>query len=257
MTDALVEKKVINENVVALALNRPSKRNALNINLLEELHGHLEDKNVKKYRILFLSAEGPIFSSGLDLDEATDETKIEKSAALLNKVYLSLYKRKQITVSLLQGSAFAGGLGLALATDFIIAEEHCLFGFPETKRGLIPAQILPLLTKLIAPNYVKELLLLGENISATKAKQIGLIFDVAKGQELYQSGLALSKMILKSAPIALSTTKALIQEESGDIPKNLENSLKDHVAMRKSEEAKEGFRAFIEKRPPNWESLLT
>lgn len=237
-----------------LTLNRPEKRNALNIALLTELCQHLEtiQKDPSK-RVLILNGTGPIFCTGLDLEEALDGSKAEESAIILTRTLSTLLHMPCMTIAALHGAAYAGGVGLAAACDFSIASEDLQMGFPEVHRGLIPAVIGILLHRQIPFRSLRELFYLGETLDAKRAQSLGLLNDVVSPATLFDSALALAQKLLKGAPQALKETKRLLTDLSyPHWDKDLDIAISYHQKARRSPEAEEGMRAFKEKRRPVW-----
>lgn len=233
--------------VFRITLNRPEKRNALNSALLRELLDALDQ--AASARVLILSGAGKVFCAGMDLTEA--DTK--ELPDLLAQVFSKLYRLPCITVALVQGAALGGGAGLIGACDIVIADEKAKFGFPEVKRGLVPAQVLTFLIRQVGQRRLRELVLLGDLIDASVAKEYGLVTRVASDLALEAERVVASA--LEAAPVAAKETKRLIDESypasfDEDLKRGLERFKKESV----SEEAKEGVRAFVEQRMPKWQN---
>ncbi|MFQ5729178.1 MAG: enoyl-CoA hydratase/isomerase family protein [Waddliaceae bacterium] len=241
--------------VTELTLNRPEKRNALSIELMARLCKALEEvQEDPSQRVIIIRGEGPVFCSGLDLSEARDPEKTEQSgnqvATMLKTVYLS----PLVTIAAVQGAALAGGAGLMSACDFVIAAEDTLFGYPETRRGLVAAQVMAFLTRQLRQRDVRELLLFGEFVDASKALSIGLINRAVPQEQLLKEAYRHAKRVIKGAPQAITPTKKILDEMyPSDFTHDINTALKYHQMMRESDEAKEGIAAFLEKRRPDWE----
>lgn len=233
--------------VLILSLNRPDKRNALNIPLVESLLDTIE--GVKDKRVLILKGEGPVFCSGLDLQEAADKAVAEHSSLSIARLLNALSSTPLITIAAVHGAAVAGGAGLMAACDFVLADSKTLFGFPEVRRGLVAAQVLPFLKRQLKERDLRQLLLLGELIDAERALEIGLINRIVDQEKLLEEALRLSASILQCAPNALAETKLMLE---GSTSEELKKALEIHRIARTSDEAQEGISAFLEHRPPNW-----
>ncbi len=158
-----------------------------------------------------------------------------------------------ITIAAVHGAALGGGAGLACACDLAIAEPGTTFGFPETRRGLVAAQIMPFLIRLFSSRVLNELLFLGETINTERALEIGLINKIATTHSVFAEALKFVDSIVLGAPQATANTKKLIRElEPVDFAKGFELGLTMHREGRQSKESKEGMQAFLEKRPPYW-----
>jgi len=231
--------------VVRIELNRPEKRNALNVQLLEELSAAVE--KAAKARVVVFSGAGKVFCSGMDLEE----THYQKLPLMISEVFQLIYKLPCITIAAVQGAALAGGAGLMGACDIVIAETNTKFGFPEVKRGLVPAQVMTFLSRQIGQRNLRELVLLGEMIDAPTAKEYGLINQITS--DLDAEVEKIIQNALEAAPHAVMQTKALIDSS---YPTRLEEDLAHAVNLFQhlcsTKETQEGMSAFKEKRKPQW-----
>lgn len=240
--------------ISAITLNRPEKRNALNIQLLEDFLIVLSEiENNPKNRIVIIQGAGPVFCAGMDLLEISDPETAHYTSLKIAQILTRLYETPLITIAAVHGAAIAGGAGLMTACDLALAAENTQIGYPETRRGLIAAQVMTFLHRQLRQKEWKELLLTGESIEATRALHIGLINRVVPYQNLLEETMKIAHTILKGAPEATKQTKKLIDNL---YPISFENELnfllKEHQKARSSEEAAEGIKAFLEKREPNW-----
>lgn len=243
--------------ITIITLNRPDKRNALNLELIKSLQQVVKDtENIKKQKVLILRGAGDAFSTGLDLKEAADPTLIEETAQALATLFLTLSNSFLISIAAIHGMALAGGAGIAFACDFIIAANETLIGFPEVRRGLVPALVMAMLQRQFSERILKELFLLGEPIRAERAYTLNLIHKLTEKDDLLKESLATASSIVKAAPFALMRTKRLLHELH---PRTLEADMEDglicHKQVRAHIEAKEGIQAFLEHREPRWEHL--
>ena len=242
-------------DVAVLSLNRPEKRNALNIPLLEALCRGIEDAHMHNARVIVLRGEGPVFCAGLDLTEAADATKAHASAQGVAQMLETVSQSRAVTIAAVHGAAIAGGAGLMSACDLVVAEANAKIGYPEVRRGLVAGLVMTFLRRQLRERDARELLLLGEIIDAQRAKEIGLVNRVAPDGAALDAALELANTILKGAPGALAHTKHMLSELW---PKPLENdlawALNQHKAVRASREAREGIAAYNEKRKPNWDT---
>lgn len=253
MSNQYITVKSIDEDVVQVTLNRPEKCNALNLVLMEEVSAAFEGFQDSSYRVAILAAEGPAFCTGLDLKEAENEGTIEKVAQHVARLLKAVYTSKLITIAMVQGDALAGGAGLVAACDYALIAKGACMGFPETRRGLIAAQVATLLCRQMRLRDVRELLLLGEPVSSEKAVQMGLVNRQVDGKELFSEALKVAKIILLGAPEATRDTKLLVDSLiPASFFDDLEIALSFYHTARHSDEAKEGLKAFFEKRQPQW-----
>lgn len=255
MTGLVLVKNVTPE-IIVMTLNRPEKRNALNVALMQEFLTHLDvaEKNLQT-RILIIRGAGTLFSAGLDLEEARNPTLTESLWENVSQVLQRILHSPLVTIALAHGSAIAGGAGLLAACDFTIGTPQMKIGFPEIKRGLLPALISTLLVRQIGWRNLRELFLLGDMITGTRAAEIGLLNQVVPEDELETAGFRLVEQILEGAPLAIRLTKKLLNAlHSKDLKEEIALAQKFQMEARNSPEVMEGIRAFQENRKPQWTS---
>lgn len=245
--------------VAVLTLNRPKKRNALSRDLISELGDTLSRiETDTTIRAVVLTGVDPVFCAGMDLQEASESgtgseaerlavSDVQSLADLIDQVH----KLPLATIAAVNGDALAGGAGLATACDFVIAAEQARFGYPEVRRGLVPAVIMHELVRQVGDRHARTLLLTGEPIAASEAERWGLVTRVVTTSSCLHEAIALGHAVVASAPKALVTTKRLLDEATGR-PLSLRGAAAVTAAVRVSEEAGEGMRAFLEKRPAAW-----
>jgi methylglutaconyl-CoA hydratase len=244
----------IKTGVTSITLNRPEKRNALNIPMLEVLCAAIEDVSARKeQRALVIRGAGPVFCAGLDLKEAGDPAMSGRSAALVRRMLESVYHCPCVTIALVHGAAIAGGAGLMAACDIAIATTESKFGFPEVHRGLVAGLIMTFLRRQLHERHARELLLLGDIIDTERAKEMGLINRTVLSDGLDEALEAVVVQVRKAPPGAIADTKAFFDQLwHHPLTEDLDGAHDVHVKMRASEEAQEGMQAFLEKRKPKW-----
>jgi methylglutaconyl-CoA hydratase len=237
-----------------LILNRPNKRNALSIDLMKSLcEGIEESQSLPDQRVIILKGAGAVFSAGLDLEEAGNIALEESSALMVAKTLKTIYECPLVTIATVHGAALAGGAGLVCACDLAIAESSAIFGFPETRRGLVAAQIMPFVQRLVPFRLLNELIFLGDPIDAKRAYEIGLINKVSITYNGLCDALKYAESIIRGAPKATTKAKKLIQQlDTIDLYSGLKKGFELHHEVRQDNESIEGMRAFLEKRLPNW-----
>jgi methylglutaconyl-CoA hydratase len=245
--------------VVVLTLNRPERRNALSGPLIDALSEALHRAELEPaVRAVVITGAGSVFCAGLDLKEielrSTDDgeraavAQVQSVADLLMQVH----QMSKPTIAALNGSALAGGAGLATACDFVIAVEGARIGYPEIRRGLVAAMVMHDLVRQVGERRARFLLLTGRTITGAEAAEWGLINHVVAGEHCLEEAIAWGEMMLESAPGAIATAKRLIAEASGR-PRDLRGAAAITAQVRVSEEAQEGILAFLEKRKPVWD----
>lgn len=241
--------------VTTLTLNRPDKRNALNAALLTTLCAAIAaTESDSTQRVLVLRGAGPVFCSGLDLAEAAQPGHASTSADLVAQTLRALATTRLMTIAAVQGAAIAGGAGLMSTCDFAIATRDAKFGYPEVRRGLVPALIMTFLRRQLRERDIRELLLLGKVFDANHALAIGLVNRLVSDEAaLGTETTTLISSLLQGAPDAQAETKKLLGELwHSTVAVDLARAHAHHLAARNSAEAREGVSAFLEKRAPNW-----
>jgi enoyl-CoA hydratase/carnithine racemase len=252
MNDDLVILNRHSEDYVTCILNRPEKRNALSIELMQQLCAQMEAIAADpKVRVLALRGNGPVFSAGLDLSEVMNREYWEESAGMVKKTLSTLYMLPVATVAMVHGLAMGGGAGLVAACDFAVADNKATIGFPELRRGLVAAQVMSILVRKLALTNVRYLLLTGETVSASHALRMGLFHHVG---DLEIETRKIVAQVLRGAPRALATTKRLLDQlYAHSLKEDIDLCMERHLQARGGEEAQEGICAFLEKRAPAWD----
>jgi len=253
--DNLVIEHQPQPGLTVLALNRPDKRNALNIPMLEALCAAVgRVAETPGQRALIIRGEGPVFCAGLDLAEARDTATSTRSGALVRELLERVYACPCVTLAAVHGAALAGGAGLMTACDIAIATMDAKLGFPEVQRGLVAGLVMTFLRRQVSERHARELLLLGEIVEAERAAEIGLINRAVPTDLLDVAVDRCIDKVLKAPPGAIQETKTLFDALwHHPIAGDFEMAHEVHARMRESDEAKEGMAAFVEKRKPHWE----
>ena len=252
MSVVLIEKQA--PQITVVTLNRPERRNALTIELLNELIAAIKVASDEPHeRVLILRGAGAAFCTGLDLKEAADQRKAHMTAEMVAKTLITLSQANLITIAAVHGAAVAGGAGLMSACDFVVAAEGTKIGYPEVRRGLVAGLVMTFLRRQLGERNTRELLLGSELIDAQRAREIGLINRVVPPDQVMNEAQKFADSVLQGAPAALLQTKKLIEELwSSSVNDDVDLALKYHMQARESNEAREGIAAFNEKRKPNW-----
>lgn len=260
MTDTLVTREDFGP-IAVLTLNRPASRNALSRALVAELGDRLDAMAAEPMlRVVIVAANGPTFCAGMDLKEAAAEPRspgaeqvaINDTRAIADMID-RLHKFPRPTIAAVQGDALAGGAGLALACDFVLMAGEASIAFPEVKRGLVAAIIMHDLVRHVGDRRARDLLLTGRAISSAEAESWGLINRaVGEAASVRDEAMILARILLTSAPMAVTTTKRLLNE-AARVPTDLRGAAAISGAVRVSEEAGEGMAAFFAKRKAAWD----
>ena len=234
----IVEKE---GNVLTLSLNNVEKRNALTSEMMGALSAILEDvNNYDNLRVIVIRGSGSVFCSGADINTWNPEE--------LQELLFSLSDCSIPTVAHVHGICFGGGMGLASACDFVIAEKGTKFGFPEVKIGMIPAVISPYVSRKISIGRMRELFITGESFGVSRAYDFGFLYSL-------ESDITnLIHKIKEGAPLAQSFIKKLLSDEVDiDYIKERDSHLAELITqIREGSEGQEGIAAFMQKRSPSW-----
>lgn len=245
--------------LAVLKLCRPERRNALSRSLMAELADQLQQAVLNRsVRGIVITGEGPTFCAGMDLKEAAalpDGPEAEATAVAdarsLSDLIDQIHRCPKITVAALNGDALGGGAGLAMACDFVVANDLARVGYPEVRVGMVAAIVMHDLVRLVGLRRARTLLLTGQSISAGEAERWGLVSRVVSPATCLDAAASLALSLLGSSPNAVATTKRLL-DEATHYPSDLRGSAAISASIRVSDEAREGILAFLEKRPPGW-----
>ena len=239
---------------VLITLNRADKRNALSRGLIEALADSFQRaRNDESVRCVILSGAGPVFCAGMDLSELQEsltapkeQSPIWDDALRLPKLYDLIYTLPKPTIAAVNGSAVAGGAGLVTVCDLAVSVAEARFGYPEVRRGLVAAMVMPHLLRHVGERMARYLLLTGEVIDAAEAVRAGLINEVVPVGQLLDRAMALSKSLAEGGPEALARTKTFLHQFSRQ-SLSVEEAAKGSASPRLSQECQEGLRAFFAK----------
>ncbi len=204
--------------ITTITLNRPSQRNALNSEMIDELRGVIEQMrdNTATRAIIFTGAS-KVFSIGADMDMLAhigETFTPEQTRAEISKwraTFDALETLPQMTIAAINGLAYGGGLVLALACDFRLASVRTIFGLPEIKMGMVLALGgTQRLTRLIGVSAAKEMILRGRNVTALDAQRMGLIHRVSEPGDLMGLARSWAERSSHYSPRALALAKQLI-----------------------------------------------
>jgi enoyl-CoA hydratase len=257
--------------IATFTLNRPAARNALTPELVCRLADALVDFLADpQLRVGILTGAGDkAFCSGGDLGAmlplltgdrpARDEwdRRVLEEPLVMAASSLRDHPIDKPLIAAINGACLAGGMEMALGTDLRICAEHAILGLPEVRRGVIPfAGSLVRLPRQVSYCHAMELLLVGEPVTAAHAHRLGLVNEVVPAAQVLPRAQALARRIAANAPLAVQAVKRTVRDTSG-VPLaeayKVENEAK-HLVMN-SEDAREGPRAFMEKREPNYRGV--
>jgi methylglutaconyl-CoA hydratase len=262
MSTSVVDIKITGP-IGTIVLNRPGRRNALSRAMLEQLAQALGDLHLeKRVRAVVLTGAGSAFCAGMDLNEmqATaalpDHEKQQDwgdTADEYREVVTQMMELPKPIIASVNGPAVAGGAGLVLASDIVVACPAAQFGLPEPRRGIVAGVVAPLLAFRAGGSTAARLLLTSSLFPAEEAYRLGIYHELIDEPRLWARCVQLGEECAAGAPEALQLTKRLLYETIGE---QLSTQLSVGAAMsatsRTTEAAQEGLTAFVEKRPPEW-----
>jgi methylglutaconyl-CoA hydratase len=244
-----------------LILNRPEKRNALTRDMLDQFCQSIDQlQRHDNLRVLIVQAAGSVFCAGMDLaqmqarshDPGREEQWRADSESYYNAI-VSLLDCQIPTIAALPGPAIAGGLGLALACDIVIAADSAVFALPEPKRGIVAAMVTPLLLRRTSPSRAGYVLLAGQSIPAAQALTMGLCDVVVDGADIETTINNMVESVLEGSPQALAMTKQFLYSIGNiGLREALDRAIQVSADARWTTDAREGLGAFLEKRKPAW-----
>ncbi len=249
---------MLSEGVATITLNQPETRNALSPELLGELRAALEQARAdQRARVVVLASSDPrVFCSGGNLAAFTGEqSQIHKhlSNDLFPSVFRLLGELGKPSICAASGHVLAGGLGLALACDLVIAREGVRFGTPEINVGLFPFMIMALIYRNVPRKRANELLLLGEQISAQEALVIGIVNRVVAAEQFDAAVGDLAARLAAKSPLMMRLGKDAIFRQQDMAFADALDYLRAQLSLAlATEDAREGVSAFFEKREAEW-----
>lgn len=245
--------------VERVTLNRPDVRNAFNEHVIADLTAWAARAHADtSLRVVVIAGAGKVFSAGADAAwmakmagySHDDNLQDARKAA---EMFLAINTVPAIVIGRIQGAALGGGSGLAAVCDIVVTESDALFGFTETKLGILPAMISPYVLQKIGASAARDLFLTGRRFDAAKAKEIGLVHEVVAPGELDAAVDRYIAESLSAAPTAVARAKRLIPHVLGKQPVDVIGITAEAIAaQRVSPEGQEGLKAFLDKRTPSW-----
>jgi methylglutaconyl-CoA hydratase len=250
--------------VERVTLNRPDVRNAFNEDVIVELHAWaMRAREDEQLRVVVFAGAGKVFSAGADASWMAKMAGYSHHANVRDaragaEMFLAINTVPAIVIGRVHGAALGGGSGLAAVCDIVVAEDSAIFGFTETKLGILPAMISPYVLQKIGASAARDLFLTGRRFDAKKAKEIGLVHEVVPAAELDAVVDRFVTEALSASPTAVARSKALIQKVLGQSPADVMSITADAIAaQRVSPEGQEGLKAFLEKRTPAWTTKVS
>ncbi len=248
-----------NDSIAAVTLNRPDRLNALIHTMIREMHVALADAaEDDSVRALILRGAGRAFCSGDDMRDMIDmqrplptQGKEDFRPEGYHSLVIALRELRKPTIACVHGYALGAGFELAIACDFVVAEENAKFGMVLMTRGMVGGTYL--LPRMVGLRRAIELVLLGETFDARRAESLGLINRIVSADKLEQETLALAARLAEAPTAAVGIAKAAIH-------RGLDMSLREGMEYQglaltlsiMTDDYREGVLAFLEKRKPRY-----
>lgn len=239
--------------ILTIRLNRPNDRNAVNAALAAGVSAALDRLDDEPgLRVGVLTGNGPGFSAGMDL-----KALLRNESPMTHRGFAGIVRKppRKPLIAAVEGFALAGGLEIAMSCDLIVAARGAKMGVPEVKRGLVAAAGgLMRLPRRIPYHAAMYLAITGASFTAERAYELGLVSELCEPGTAYESAMALAQVVTRNAPLAVQASKEIVRDAL-DLDEAGGWELQDRVAHAPlySEDAKEGARAFVEKREPVWQ----
>src|SRR3990172_2764814 len=262
MASGVVDVRVTGA-VGTILLNRQERRNALSRAMVAELQQALEDLHLeKRVRAVVLTGAGTAFCSGLDVHEMQSladlpseqkEQQWGDAVDAYRELVVQMIEFPKPIIASVNGPAVAGGAGLVLASDIVVAGDAAQFGLPDARRGVVAGVVGPLLAFRVGAGPAARLLLTAALYPAQEAFRLGIYHEMIDTNRLWARAAALGEECAAGAPEAVQLTKRLLYETVGEqLATQLSVGAAISATSQTTDAAREGLAAFVEKRPPQW-----
>jgi len=251
--------RVDEKKIARITLNRPGKHNAMSVLMMSEITAVFDEiERNKEIRAVVMRGAGKSFCAGADLKwmqsnlDKTREQRIAESQRL-SVLLTTIDQSSKLVIAALNGSSFAGGIGLMCACDIVISVDTARFALTETRLGLVPANITPYVLRKIGPANTRRVVLNACMFDASTAEKMGFVDVVVSADELDNAIDNELTQVLSCAPQAIARTKQMLAAlDKGEVD-NIEDYLIGQLADAwEGNEAQQGIRAFFAKQPPPW-----
>lgn len=242
--------------VAQITLNRPTKRNALDADLVEALsQTFVKISHDSSIRLVVLRGKGDCFCAGADLRwfnalQHGTTLELETAAHQFAKMLQHLTNLPQPTITLIQGAVAGGGMGLIAASDIAIATDDSHFSFSEVRLGILPALIAPYIINAVGIRAAKRYFLSGERFTANTALELGFVHELVAPAYLQDYSQEFVGNMLKCAPNAQIQAKKLLSQCQPYSKEILDITIQALVNAIQSSEARRGLEAFLSKQKP-------
>lgn len=237
-----------------ITLNRPEVRNAISSTLVLEVYDHLAAAQADPaVRCIVLTGAGKGFCAGADLKNPPGEASPHGRVVTYPELLTAIWEGEKPVIAMINGAAFAGGLGMVAAADIVFTAEDALFSFSEVKIGVIPAIIAVVCLRKLGQHHGMRLIVTGKRFDGREAVEYGLAHEAVPAAELRAAVEKEIAAICEGGPNAVVECKKLVRKVA-ELPmqEGFEVTQEWSRRMFQTEEAAEGMAAFREKRKPSW-----
>lgn len=241
----------ITGHMATCTLTRPEKHNSLNKTLINQLQKTITQlDNDPNIALIVLTAEGPTFCAGADLQDMKDALYAspvdnQVDALQLDQCLNTLWHTQTPTLAIVQGNAYGGGCGLICCCDMVIAADTATFCFSEVTLGLIPAMISPYVIHTLGASAARYYFLSAQPFDAIRAQHLGMIHQVVKPEQLAEASETLQQKILNTPTHALTACKEQINSITSLHP-NAKTSSERIATLRMTKETQQLLKQFLE-----------
>src|SRR6266536_3815393 len=244
--------------IATITFNRPEKRNALSMQMIEEIIAALGEVEKSDALVVIVTGAGKAFCAGMDLEELKSLTS--KSAAdntadsqRMARFFRAIYEFPKPTIAAVNGAAMAGGAGIATMCDFTLALAEATFGYTEVRIGFVPAIVSAVLVWQVGHKVARDLLLTGRIFDATEAHRFGLVNEIVPAERLMTRIRELAGQLTENSPSSVRATKRLINGFiSSQLDQQIAQAVEDNARIRTTQDFREGITSFLDKRKPRW-----
>jgi len=210
-------KLAFDGRIATITFSRPEKRNALSVQMIEEIMAALAEVEKSEALVLIVTGAGKAFCAGMDLEELkslTSKTPSENvtDSDRMARFFRAIYEFPKPTIAAVNGAAMAGGAGIATMCDFTLALAEATFGYTEVRIGFVPAIVSTFLMRQVGEKQARDLLLTGRIFGAEEAARMGLISEIVPAENLMNRARELAALLMENSAASLRATKQLLTD---------------------------------------------
>lgn len=246
-------------SIARVTLNRPEVRNAFNAELIAALTATFTELGSDPtVRAIVLDGAGKTFCGGADVNWMRASLDLPVAANIadaerMSDMFRAIDGTPKPVIACIHGAALGGGAGLAAVCDIVVSTTETIFGFTETKLGIIPAVISPFVLAKIGNSHARALFLTGERFGAARAQAIGLVHEIGEAASIEARIAEILNELESAGPSAIAAAKALVADVSAaNYDESRALTARAIAHQRTTPEGQEGLRAFLERRPAAW-----